>query len=146
MPVVGGGRSRQALEDGHLADPVTGTQIAQLPTVPGDAYGALDDGEELAAPLPFADQGEALADVELVVDCGGGRGTVAGREPSGDHELRVRLHHVVLLDERGLIPAVRDLCVKFEESTGVRVEVRAANDTMMICVSRCRSDRLTLDL
>ncbi len=36
-----------------------------------------------------------------------------------------------LLDERGLIPAVRDLCVKFEGSTGVRVEVQAASDAIV---------------
>jgi PAS domain S-box-containing protein len=36
-----------------------------------------------------------------------------------------------LLDERGLIPAVRDLCVKFEESTGIRGEVRATSDALV---------------
>jgi PAS domain S-box-containing protein len=36
-----------------------------------------------------------------------------------------------LLEERGLLPAVRDLCVKFQEHTGIKVSVRAAVDGLV---------------
>jgi PAS domain S-box-containing protein len=36
-----------------------------------------------------------------------------------------------LLDERGLVPAVRELCERFEASTGIGVQVRASTDGLV---------------
>ena len=36
-----------------------------------------------------------------------------------------------LLDERGLVPAVRELCSRFQESTGIAVDVRSSNDAIV---------------
>lgn len=36
-----------------------------------------------------------------------------------------------LLDERGLVPALRELCTRFEESTGIVVDVRSSNDAIV---------------